>query len=124
MGQKDMMDERYMSFWEDGVRVSRQRWDLSTHRTMFNVDSLPLVEASSRLAELLLVDGHRSPGGACRTAAHAKFHIRTSDTAALIVGSGDKIAAKLAKDCVSCRIRRIGIQSGAKTGYSPQMAKD
>ena len=124
MEQKDMMDEKYMSFWEDGVRVSRQRWDLSTHRTMFNVDSLPLVAASSRLGEVLLYDGHRSPGGACRTVAHAKFHIRTSDTAALIIGNGDKVAARLAKDCVSCRIKRIGIQRGAKTGFCPRMAKD
>ena len=124
MNQKSMTDPKYMSFCDDGVRVSRQRYDLFTHRTMFKVDHLPLVDVTSRLGELLLQDGHRSPGGACRSRAHAKFHIRTSATAALIIGNEDKKAAELARRCVPCRLRKIGIQGGKKTCFSPRMAID
>ena len=124
MDQKTMTDQKYMSFYDNGVRVSRQRYDISTHRTMFKVDHLPLADAASRLGELLLQDGHRSPGGACRSRAHAKFHIRTSATAALLVGSEDKRATELAKRCVPCRLRKIGIQGGKKTCFSPRMAID
>ena len=124
MNQKTMTDQKYMSFCHNGVRVSRQRYDLFTHRTMFNFDHLPLVDAASRLGELLLQDGHRSPGGACRSRAHAKFHIRTSATAALLVGSEEKKAIELARRCVPCRIRKIGIQGGKNTCFSPRMAID
>ena len=124
MDQKTLTDQKYMSFCDNGVRVSRQRYDLYTHKTMFNVDHLPLVDAGSRLGELLLRDGHRSPGGACRSRAHSKFHIRTSATAALLVGSEEKKATEIAKNCVPCRMRKIGIQGGKNTCFSPRMAID
>ena len=75
MPEKRLTQDKLMVFTEDGIKFSRQRWDISTHLDLFNVDKLPLVDVDSRLGELLLAAAHRPAAGPCRTRSHVKYHM-------------------------------------------------
>ena len=124
MEEKRIYDEKYMTFEEDGVVFSRQRWDIETHKDLFHVDKLPLVDIDSRLGELLLASAHRPPAGPCRTRSHTKYHLRSCRVAALLTGPLEKRLTSLMSSCVPCRKRKIGLKDGELTQYSPRMKSD
>ena len=113
-----------MTFEEDGVVFSRQHWDVETHNDLFHVDKLPLVDANSRLGELLLASAHRPPAGPCRTRSHTKYHLRSCRVAALLTGPLEKRITSLMSNCVPCKKRKIGLREGELTQYSPHMKSD
>ena len=124
MDEKRISEEKYMVFDDGGITFSRQRWDISTHENLFEVDKLPVVDVDSRLGQLLLADAHRPPPGPCRTRAHAKYHLRSCRVAALLTGPVEKRLTSLMSTCISCKKRKIGMKDGELTCYSPRMKAD
>ena len=124
MSEKRLNEDKLMVFTEDDIKFSRQRWDISTHLDLFNVDKLPLVDVDSRLGELLLADAHRPAAGPCRTRSHVKYHLRSSNVAALLTGPVEKRLTHIMSKCVPCRKRKIAIKSGDLTSFSTRMKAD
>ena len=124
MDEKRILEEKYQSFVENEIRFSRQRWDITTHLDLFNVDKLPVVDIDSRLGELLLSNAHRPPSGPCRTRSHTIYYLRSSTTASLLAGPVEKRLTQLMAKCVACRKRKIAVKAGDLTSFSPQMKHD
>ena len=124
MSEKRLSEDKYMIFTEDDIKFSRQRWDISTHLDLFNIDKLPLVDVDSRLGELLLADAHRPAAGPCRTRSHVKYHLRSSHVAALLTGPVEKRLTQLMSKCVACRKRKIALKNGELTSFSSRMKND
>ena len=124
MDEKKITEEKYMVFNEGGIVFSRQRWDISTHLDIFQVDKLPLLEVDSRLGQLLLANAHRPAAGPCRTRSHVKYHLRSCRVAALLTGPVEKMLTQLMAKCIPCRKRKIALKDGELTAYSPRMKAD
>ena len=124
MDKKRIFEEKYMVFDEDGITFSRQKWDIVTHKDLFQVDKLPVVDVDSRLGQLLLANAHRPPAGPCRTRSHTKYHFRSCRVAALLTGPVERRLTSLMSTCVSCKKRKIGLKNGELTCYSPRTKAD
>ena len=120
MDEKKITEEKYMVFNEGGIVFSRQRWDISTHLDIFQVDKLPLLEVDSRLGQLLLANAHRPAAGPCRTRSHVKYHLRSCRVAALLTGPVEKMLTQFMAKCIPCRKRKIALKDGELTAYSPR----
>ena len=79
---------------------------------------------ASSAATGLLADAHRPAAGPCRTRSHVKYHLRSSNVAALLTGPVEKRLTHIMSKCVPCRKRKIAIKSGDFTSFSTRMKAD
>ena len=124
MSQKTLQEPKWMHIKEDGILYSRQKWSEKTHKSLFNTDKLPLVEATSRLGRLVIADCHREPKGPCLGVDHSKLKARKGLRATLLVGGEDRVLKEVRQQCACCRRAKIAQKGGAQTCYKPQMAAD
>ena len=124
MSQKILQEPKWMHIKEDSILYSRQKWSEETHKSLFDTDKLPLVEATSRLGRLLIADCHRGPKGPCLGVDHSKLKARKGLRASLLVGGEDRVLKEVRQQCACCRRAKIAQKGGTQTCYKPQMAAD
>ena len=130
MSKGVLENPKLMSFKEDGVYYTRQRWSEETHLELFNVDKLPLCQAQSKLGEMLIQDSHRPAdpkritGRSCLSKKHAKRMMRTSKRPAFMVGNEEKVLNTVRRDCVKCKVSKIAFMNGETSKFSPKMKSD
>ena len=126
--QKENVDKidhgKYVTFMENGMLWSRQRWSPTFHKDLFGVDKLPVVVAHDRLGHLLLARAHRPHRSGCVGNDHAKLNLKTGRFQAFLIGSEVKGIQAIRQGCVFCRKAKIEIKAGKKSCFQPVMKPD
>ena len=106
-----------MPYQRNGLIVTSQRWTQEDHINLFGVPYLPVLLASSRLADLLLHRAHRPIRGPCRGDRHCWLALRTGNFACFLFGKPANQLRRIKSNCVECTKRQ-------KEGYSAPMQAD
>ena len=115
---------KYVTFMENGMLWTRQRWNPTFHKDLFGVDKLPVVVGHDRLGHLLLARAHRPHGSGCVGDAHAKLNLKRGHLQAFLVGSEVKGIQAIRQKCIFCRKAKIEIKAGQKSCFQPVMQPD
>ena len=106
-----------MPYQRDGLIVTSQRWTQKDHINLFGVPYLPVLLASTRLADLLLHRAHCPIRGPCRGDRHCWLALRTGNFACFLFGKPANQLRRIKSNCVECIKRQ-------KEGYSAPMQAD
>ena len=124
INMKNVSSTKQMAFLHNKVWCTRQRWSKQTHMQLFLCEQLPLLQADSRLGELLIQNAHREPGKVCKSNQHVLLHLKTSSTPAVLFGPLVKKLNQVRQRCAPCLKEKIRINNGAQSSFSPQMSID